>query len=77
MRNTYRLRVRAVHQDYPAGAARVLLSGADDSSTGSGCAVLLIVDTDACEPTTVPILDDEYVIRVSPVTARQTRRVGG
>ena len=65
MRNSYKLRVRAVHHDYPAGAARVLLSGADDN-TGSCCAVLLIVDTYAVENTTVPILDEEYVMKLSP-----------
>ena len=73
MRNSYKLRVRAVHQDQ-GGDARVLLSGTD-IRTGSCWAVLLIVDTQAFEKTCVPILDEEYVIQLSPAPEREGRRV--
>ncbi len=65
MLNSYKLKVRAVHQD-PGGAARVLLSG-PGSGTGSSWAALLIVDTHAHrEIPAVPTPGEEYMISLSP-----------
>jgi hypothetical protein len=73
MRNSYRLKVRAVHQD-PSGAARILLSGTD-SSIGSSWAALLIVDTHVFETSTVPVPGEEYVISLSPDPKRESTKV--
>ncbi len=73
MRNSYRLKVRAVHQD-PGGAARVLLSGTG-SSSGSSWAALLIVDTHVFETPAVPVPGEEYVISISPDPEPESTRV--
>lgn len=72
MLNSYRLKVRAVHQDL-GGAARVLLSGTDNS-IGSSWAALLIVDTRTFGKTTVPIPGEEYVISLSPEPERESTK---
>ncbi len=70
MRNSYRLKVRAVHQD-PGGAARILLSG-----TGSGWAALLIVDFHPFGETPItPVTGEQYVVNLSPDPEREGTRV--
>ncbi len=70
MRSSYRLEVRAVHQD-PDGAAQVLLSG-----TGSGWAALLIVDVHPFgETPIIPVTGEQYVLNLSPDPERETTRV--
>jgi len=73
MRNSYKLRVRAVHQDL-SGGAQILLSGAD-SSTSSCWAALLIVDTHASGVARiVPIPGEGYVINLIPDSGREPAR---
>ncbi len=70
MRSSYRLEVRAVHQDQ-GGAARVLLSG-----TGSGWAALLIVDVHPFgEMPIMPVTGEQYVVDLSPGPERKGTRV--
>ena len=69
MLNSYRLKVRAVHQD-PDGAARILLSG-----TGSGWAALLIVDVSFGETPIMPVIGEQYVVNLSPDPERESARM--
>ncbi len=70
MRSSYRLEVRAVHQD-PGGAVQVLLSG-----TGSGWAALLIVDADHLgETPSLPVTGERYLVNLSPDSERESTKV--